>query len=41
MEKRLMKVMIEKESGQKALTIGAFIVLLTGFLYFLFAFYVH
>jgi len=41
MEKRLMEVMIEKESKQKVLTIGAFIVLLTGFLYFLFAFYVH
>ena len=41
MEKRLMEVMIEKESKQKVLTIGVFIVLLTGFLYFLFAFYVH
>jgi chromosome segregation ATPase len=41
MEKRLMEVMSEKESGQKVLTIGVFIVLLTGFLYFLFAFYVH
>ena len=37
-EKRLMKVMIEKESKQKLLTISAFIVLLTIFFYFLFVF---
>jgi hypothetical protein len=41
MEKRLVELMLEKESKQKVLTIGVFIVLLTGFLYFLFAFYVH
>jgi chromosome segregation ATPase len=41
MEKRLMEVINNKASGQKALTISMFIVLLTGFLYFLFAFYLH
>ncbi len=41
MENRLMGAMNEKESKQKVLTIGVFIVLLTAFLYFLFAFYIH
>ncbi len=40
MEKRLIELMTEKEAKQKVLTIGVFIVLLSGFLYFLFAFYI-